>query len=384
MEHYLEPAQRALYKKTLMLNGIRTAGMNDADLESGYNGINGGLNNAAEPAKLEPAVVVQEKQPASVGDKIKAIKDKKKAPVKAPANVDKIAALLAGLVSDDAAPVDESRIIELIQEHSTTARPVEVINVADQSTVVIDSVHSAFDGVLTMARCRLNTLLCGEAGTGKTTLAKQISEALTLPFYYTGSILQKYELIGFIDAGGQYQSTTFRQAYENGGVFLFDELDGSAASALVAFNAALDNGFCAFPDGIIKMHPNFICLATANTKGRGANRKYQGRQALDGATLDRYQIVELDYCPNIEKNNALNEYKRHGGTTPKEASAIIDDIQAARAAAVNLGLNCIISPRASFAACRLLGAGMSKADALKVSLNNKLSDDERAQIEGAM
>jgi MoxR-like ATPase len=235
-----------------------------------------------------------------------------------------------------------------------------------------------------MSQCRLNTLLCGEAGTGKTTLAKQISEALTLPFYYTGSILQKYELIGFIDAGGQYQSTAFRQAYENGGVFLFDELDGSAASALVAFNAALDNGICAFPDAIINKHPDFVCLATANTKGRGANRKYQGRQALDGATLDRYQIVELEYCANIERNNAINEYKRHGGTTPKEATFIIDYIQAARAAAVNLGLNCIISPRATFAACRLLGAGMNKVDALKVSLNNKLSDDERAQIEAAL
>jgi cobaltochelatase CobS len=49
-------------------------------------------------------------------------------------------------------------------------------------------------------------------------------------------------------------------------------------------------------------HPDFVCLAAANTFGTGADRQYVGRNQLDESTLDRFRIgqIEMDYDPDIE------------------------------------------------------------------------------------
>ena len=41
-------------------------------------------------------------------------------------------------------------------------------------------------------------------------------------------------------------------------------------------------------------------MATANTFGTGANPMYAGRAALDGATMDRWIIVTVDYDRDLE------------------------------------------------------------------------------------
>ena len=114
---------------------------------------------------------------------------------------------------------------------------------------------------------RLNVWLTGPAGTGKTTAAKYCANAFGLKFYFCGSIDTEYKLTGFIDAQGRCINTAFRTAYQEGGVFLFDECDSSLPAALLAFNAALANGEAAFPDAIVSRHPDFICIAAAKIHG---------------------------------------------------------------------------------------------------------------------
>ena len=124
-------------------------------------------------------------------------------------------------------------------------------------------------------------LVVGPAGSGKTTLAEQASEALGIDFHFSGAVLKKHEVLGYRDANGNVQRTAFRDAFENGGLFLFDEIDASSANALVCVNAALANKWCDFPDGRIKAHPSFRIIASANTNGDGATREYAGRNQLD-------------------------------------------------------------------------------------------------------
>src|SRR5471032_202455 len=108
--------------------------------------------------------------------------------------------------------------------------------------------HHKMPTLLKMIKARVNVLLVGPAGSGKTTAAEACAKALGLEFH-------------FIDAHGNMRETAFRKAYEFGGVYLFDEIDASLPAATMAFNAALANGFCDFADKMVHRHPDFICIA---------------------------------------------------------------------------------------------------------------------------
>ena len=179
-----------------------------------------------------------------------------------------------------------------------------VINPSFSQTTV-DSPHPQLDTVLKAIACG-NVSLIGPAGSGKTTLAKQVATALDLSFYFNGAIDSEYKLSGYKDATGTYHTTAFREAFEKGGVYLFDEIDASGPRALLAFNAALANGNESFPDRQVEKHKDFRCIAAANTYGRGANRVYVGRNQLDGATLDRFITVDMDYDPLFEFKISAN------------------------------------------------------------------------------
>jgi cobaltochelatase CobS len=96
------------------------------------------------------------------------------------------------------------------------------------------------------------------------------------------------------------------RCYEDGGVFLFDEIDAADSNTLLVLNSALANGQMALanrPDApVARKHPDFVAIAAANTFGTGADRQYVGRNQLDESTLDRFRIgqVEMDYDPDEE------------------------------------------------------------------------------------
>lgn len=155
--------------------------------------------------------------------------------------------------------------------------------------------------------------LQGGAGSGKTTLASQVADALSLPF---GSLsmsegMSEGMLLGKPTIQGGYISTDFVDKYENGGVFLFDEMDAMDANVAVVVNSALANGFMSVPhrheNPVAKRHENFYVIGAGNTWGTGQGSNiYQGRNKLDGATLDRFEKVEIGYNPKLEKLLAGN------------------------------------------------------------------------------
>jgi len=145
--------------------------------------------------------------------------------------------------------------------------------------------------------------LVGEAGTGKTTLASQASEALGLDFHAQGATYDVFALTGFKNATGEYVPTSFYTAFTEGGVFLFDELDSYSSECLTAINMALENGCYPFPNGMKRVHTDFTPIAAANTDGRGSDAHIYNRNTLDGATLDRLRKIDcpldLDLCRAI-------------------------------------------------------------------------------------
>lgn len=279
--------------------------------------------------------------------------------------------------------VNEAAIVDLINKHSKAPQTLNIeITRPDTTTITIKGAHKALPSVLRAVRAG-NAYLVGGAGSGKTTLASHVAEALGLTLYTTGAVLQKYELVGHVDATSNYHRTAFRDAFEYGGVFLLDEGDACSAEALVAINGATANGAYTFPDQTtpVKKHPDFHCMVAANTIGLGATRQYQGREPLDGATLDRFIQREIEYDEGIEMAQAEAEYAKHGGAiSDGVAAAWVLEVQTARAKAAKMGISVIISPRQSQQGAALLALGDTLAEARESTLYKHISADQRRQL----
>lgn len=212
------------------------------------------------------------------------------------------------------------------------------------ASVNLGTVHYNQARLIRMLGAGCNVYLYGPAGSGKTTAAQKCAEAFKLPFYFTGKIDSEYLLLGFKNAQGETVRTPFREAYEHGGVFLFDEVDRSAPNAFTALNAALANGVCSFPDGVVKMHKDFKCIAAGNTRMSGADNTYTAGQQQDGASIDRFAFLEWLYDESLELSLASNKgWCRY--------------VQAVRAEIAQRGINHLVTPRATFDGCKLLACG---------------------------
>ena len=133
-----------------------------------------------------------------------------------------------------------------------------VVKVADRPAVKMNGkVHEKFAEILDLAAQRMEILVVGPAGCGKSHLAEQIAKALGLRFgsiscsagMSEGQITGRLILTG--DGGKfEYQRSQFVEFYEEGGVFLLDEIDAADANVLLVINQALANGHLPVPHRI--------------------------------------------------------------------------------------------------------------------------------------
>lgn len=218
--------------------------------------------------------------------------------------------------------------------------------------------HMQLPSLINMVGAGLNVMLTGSAGSGKTHASAQVAEALGVKFYSlsVGAQTSKSDIVGFIDAGGTYRTTPFRQAYEKGGVFVMDEIDAGNSNVLIQINSALSNGICSFPDKQVKAHKDFHFIATANTYGKGESIKYVGRNRLDAATLDRFTIFHWNIDEKVERAIAGND------------TAMYNAITAARSYCERSEIDAMITPRTTQKAAALHVIGWDVANIWKAVL----------------
>lgn len=228
-------------------------------------------------------------------------------------DVNELAALLLKLKSSN---IDVDKVREIVREEVAKQEPTKVVHtikVADAPEVTLPSQpHPLLNKVLSLVVNDRVTgrfpWLFGPAGSGKSTIAKQVAEALNLPFYSVSSLQQKYELEGYTDATGKLVETTFYKAAKEGGIFLFDEASTTSAEVQVAFNNMLANLIYNFPkEGMITAHKDFHIIAADNTTGRGGNKTYSTRYSMDASTLDRYIPIEVNYTMEQDMMMAAND-----------------------------------------------------------------------------
>lgn len=283
--------------------------------------------------------------------------------------VEALSKMLLSLMASTAskpAELDESKVVDLIKKHAQATK-LEIKIGKEIKEIETGLHHEALPKVIKLLSAGVNVLMVGGAGSGKTTIAEQAAKALDLQFYFNGALSSEYKLSGFIDAQGKLVSTVFRQAYEHGGVYLFDEVDGSMPDALLAFNAALSNGHADFPDGRINRHKDFHCVAAANTYGMGADRLYVGRNQLDAASLDRFAVIVVDYDEKLERTVAAND-------------DWVNRVQKIRQAVNEFKIRHIVSPRASIQGAKLLAAGFKEHEVEEMVIWKGIDKDSKTKI----
>lgn len=268
--------------------------------------------------------------------------------------------------------------------------------------------HANHQALLRAVRARLNTWLVGPAGSGKTSAAEAVAADLGLKFYSksVGPQTTESSLLGYQDANGNTVRTLLREAFEHGGVFLMDEIDAANPGVLVVVNSLLANEFCAFPDGMVKKHHDFILIAGANTIGLGADRQYVGRQQIDGATLDRFVMMVWEYDATIEARVAgasLASVAKAGRPKVIRFQSDMEDTKATQSrvdqyvayvVAVRNAVNAsgkgdskamrfIVSPRASKHGAALIREGFTMADTCDLALWKGLDAETRSKLEAA-
>jgi len=309
--------------------------------------------------------------------------------------------------------VDREQVERIVDERivdSLLPRRVEVVVPGTGEVRDVGVQHCYFEAVRRVAGQRVNLWLVGPAGGGKTTLASAVAKSLGLPHYALSvcGLTSKADLIGYKNVSdGAYVRTDLREAYENGGVFLLDEVDAGNANVMVIMNAILANGHCPFPDGMVEKHPDFIMLAGANTVGLGADRQYVGRNPLDKATVDRFVMLDLPYDPAVEavmagvcptafaeadrpdpiefvqiedKSDEENDARLKRAAEERCADYCRKLIRIRKAVA-DLKVRHIVSPRATKAGCELIRLGFPVAKVFEMAVWKGLDADTVKKVE---
>ncbi len=155
-------------------------------------------------------------------------------------------------------------------------------------------------------RNRLNILLTGETGTGKSHVLRLIAYTLGLPYVR----VQLYDAISPEDMFGSWipsakggftwQDGVLTHFMRHGGMFVADEMNGAKPGMNFVFHSITDHErrmTLTQKDGeVIYAHPDFVFCATMNPE-------YEGTKPLNKALFDRFGLV-LDYD---EENPALKK-----------------------------------------------------------------------------
>jgi cobaltochelatase CobS len=233
--------------------------------------------------------------------------------------------------------------------------------------------HKNFEKLLLAVSQKLPVMLVGQAGSGKTHAVQQVAEALGLNFasMSVGSQTSKTDLTGYKTATGTYVATDFVETYEKGGVYCLDEIDAGNSNVTILLNSALSNGFLSTPNGMVKMHKDFVFVATANTFGHGASREYVGRNQLDASTLDRFVTIEWDLDAKLEE--MMVKPYTHGEVWLKT-------IRRVREYSESNGIRILITPRATIYGAKLLEAGMKPMAVIESTIVKSAPAKSRTDI----
>ena len=193
-----------------------------------------------------------------------------------------------------------------------------------------------FDGLLESAiydyarKTQTNVLLTGDAGTGKTSSARNYAAKNNLPFVtiectqqIDQSITQGRFVPTGVGNGTQWKYSQLATAIQQPSVVLINELTRMSPKAASLFLRLLEERELLIEpmNEVIKVHPDCIFIADQNT-GLG----YTGTSKQDAALVDRFRTkLEFKYDSDIESKFIKSEALLSFANDIRQASEITDE-----------------------------------------------------------
>lgn len=239
-------------------------------------------------------------------------------------------------------------------------------------------------------RSKVNTMLVGASGSGKTELVMLASRKLGIrcSVYDMGSMHDPVSgLLGVhrLQQGGVsvFDYAKFTQDIQQPGVVLLDEISRAPVTANNILFPCLDSRR-QLPVEIaggkdvrsIPVHPECVFIATANV---GA--EYTGTMSMDRALVGRFFPLELDYMPCTEEAKVLS---KRCSIKPNDAANIVAVAETIRNLYGKQELSCSVSTRETLMAGRLVADGWTALEAMEMTFlplfEGNRTDGERSVV----
>jgi hypothetical protein len=257
------------------------------------------------------------------------------------------------------AALDRKAVIEIVREYAPPP-PDLVIRRDDAPPVKIEGAHYLVPRIVKLMSARIPVLVWGEAGTGKTTLAAQVADALGLEFHFDTLTRDssRVQIYGYRAPDGTPVETPTTRAYAAGdrAMLAHDEVGYSPPSVQGMLNSALANGILPAAWGDLRGAPAY--LATDNTP-LGPTEDHPDREEGSPAYKDRLYFIRLDLDENIIRRACgLSPVRR---AARPEATCTAADwgtwVLSARAWCKRNAPNLHVGQRAALVGLRALAAG---------------------------
>ncbi|MCP8318908.1 MAG: AAA family ATPase [Candidatus Methylarchaceae archaeon HK01B] len=222
-------------------------------------------------------------------------------------------------------------------------------------------------------------VLIGEKGVGKNHLCLAMAQEFSLPVYdVSGSRnLTEYDLVGHYEMRGNetvWVSGLLPIWCKHGGLLILDELSLARSSVLARIHSVFD--FRRYL--VIKEHQNervdrhshaFAIITLNPPKG-----EYLGTQHLNIAFLDRFQMIEVSESSFEEKKKIIK--MRSDLNDEIFSESLIEIAEKINNEYKQGNLRDFVSLRNLIDCCNLIANGLSKKDAVEISILNRFTDEE--------
>jgi len=228
--------------------------------------------------------------------------------------------LLADLIGPKVTPppavIDEAKVRQMIDDALAT-RPGSTVTLVTPSgeTVKIEGAHYLMPRLLRIIAARdthgdrLYPFAWGPAGSGKTSAMLAAAKALAGKGERAGEIdtldpsTPKSALMGFRYPDKTNATTQWSRCWEDGGLYIGDEIDYAPAHVQSLKNSSLANGHSPLAWGSMERHDRFGAGYTGNTPGR-PTLAFPDRLPMSPAFKDRLYFIHWPVDENIERRFA--------------------------------------------------------------------------------